>query len=166
MRSQLFGSHVGIVSLSARVISHQPLVPARLFPRDYNRLPHSRILRQTRFNLSQLNPKSPDLHLVIVPSQKLDVSVCQPSPQVPCPVHAGLPVAYERIGKKSLRRQLRPIQIPSRHSRTTDVQLPTYPHRHRLSMPIQYVDLRVPYRLPNRWILLALDLALAIKTSG
>ena len=39
----------------------------------------------------------------------------------------------ERIPHKPLRRQLRTVQIPTRHSRSSDIDLSHHSHRHRLS---------------------------------
>src|ERR1700722_2535535 len=135
MRSQLFRAGSPLSSTD-RIVSHQPLVPGRVLARHYHRLANTRLLRPPRLDLPQLDPKSTDLYLKIVPPQKLYVAVRQPSPQVPRPVHPPSRLGTERVLQKSLRRQLRLLPIPSRYPRSPDIQLPSYPHRYRLSLGI------------------------------
>src|SRR6202165_700719 len=137
-------------SSRSRVIGHQPLVPGRLLPHHHHRFPHSAMFPQPRFDLSQLNPISPDLHLIIVPSHKLDRPVRQPSPHISRPVHPRSRFLHKPILQKTLCCQLLTIQIPPRHSRSPDVQLPYHPHGHRLSTPIQYVASEIRNPASNR----------------
>src|ERR1700730_4070496 len=88
MKTQLLRSKAPFVRIRSRVVRHQSLLPHYIFPRDYHRLPHSCVLRQPRFDLSQLDPESPYLYLIVVPPQKLNVPVRLPSPQLPPPVPA------------------------------------------------------------------------------
>src|SRR6478752_10840901 len=108
------------------------------------------MLTQYRFYLSQLDPESPDLHLLIVPSQKLYVPVSPPPSSVSRPVHPRTRFPTERIRHKLLRRQLRSPQISSPHSISSNVYLPCHPYRYRLPLLIQDVDPHVPDRPPDR----------------
>src|SRR6516164_5161142 len=98
---------------SRRVVRHQPLL-SLIFP-------------QPRFDLLQLNPISTHLHLRIIPSHKLDVPVLAPPSQVSSPVHPRsslFPFLSIWVRHEPLPRQFRPIQIPTRHSRSSDIDLP------------------------------------------
>src|SRR5215471_16245017 len=57
------------------VIRHQPFVSTSVFPRHHDRTPYSPMLHQPLFDLPQLDPVSPHLHLLVIPPQKLDVPV-------------------------------------------------------------------------------------------
>src|SRR5262249_18437913 len=50
-----------------------------------------------------------------------------------------------------LGRQFRSTLIPSRHSRSSDVDLPSHSHRHRLQPLIQHIQLRSSHRSPDRY---------------
>src|ERR1700730_17678279 len=150
MKTQLLRSKAPFVRIRSRVVRHQSLLPHDIFPRDYHRLPHSCNVAQPRFDLSQLDPESPYLYLIVVPPQKLNVPVRLPSPQIPRLVYPRSRFAYKRVFQKLLRRQLRPVQIPPRYPSPSDVQLPRYPHRYRLPVRIQYVYPRVRNRSTDR----------------
>src|SRR5690242_8508080 len=64
--------------LAAGVISHQTLLSRHVFPRHHHRFPHSRLLLQGRFNLSQLNPVSTDLDLLVQPPEILQIPIVTP----------------------------------------------------------------------------------------
>ena len=119
------------------------------------------MFRQPRFDLSQFNPEPSDLHLEVIASQKLNRPIGPPPPQVPRPVHpcsADVPILYIRIRHEPLRRQLRPVQVPARHSRSANIQLTHHAHRHWLLMPVQNVHPRVRNRPPDgKHLVCALD---------
>src|SRR5216683_538254 len=134
---------------SCHHICHQALLSFFILPRHHHRFPHPIMLRQSRLDLSQFNPKSPDLHLLVVASQKLDLSIPQVTPQIPRLVHPPFPIPCERISQKPLLRQLRTIQISARHSRSSDIDLSHRSLRHRVLLPVQQIDLRVRDRPPD-----------------
>ena len=138
-----------ICLLSCDHIRHQPLLSTLILSRDYHRLPHALMLRQPRLNLSQLNPESTDLHLMIIPPQELDVPVRQVAAQVTGPIHPSILSAPERISQKPFCRQFRTIQVSSRHSRATYIDLSHGSQRHRPLLLIQQIDLRVRDRPPD-----------------
>src|SRR5579864_1412859 len=105
---------------------------------------------------------------MILPPYKLDHSSLHPSPHISSPVHPlssplslfllpsslsslSSPVSSVRVRQKSLPRHLPMIHIPSPHSSSPDMDLPHYPHRHRLLLLVQYVHSRVPDRSPYRY---------------
>src|SRR5436189_3169530 len=148
MRAQLLCSS-GLFT-GTGVVRHQTLLPWLILPRYDHRFPHTRMACQGGFDLPQLDPESAYLYLIVVPSQKLNVPIRQPSPQIPRLVHPCFLVRYKPILYKLLRRQLRPVQIPPRYSRSPNMYLSPYPHRHRLSTGIQDVNPRVRDRTPDR----------------
>src|SRR6185437_14874312 len=129
--SPLFGDHV----------PHQALLPGLILARQHRCLPDPLVAHQLRLDLSKLNPKSTDLHLLIVPSQIFNRPIGTPAAKIACLVHPGFAFGTEGIGNKPLRRQLGPVQIPSCHSGTTHVYLPGYSDWDGLPLSIEDVDL-------------------------
>src|SRR6266480_1489697 len=113
---------------TAGVVGNQALLSSSILASYYYRLAYQGMLRQSRLDLSQLNPESPDFHLKVVSSQKLDVAVWQ----IP------------------FRRQLWTVQVSPRHTRPPNVDLPHCSQRHRLTVPVQQIYLRVRDRPPQR----------------
>src|SRR5215467_6891737 len=109
-------------------------------------LPHLRPLRQHRFDLAQLDPMSPHLHLLVHSAQVFDVPVLQIARQVSRPVQPFTSRLAERMGDESVRRRLWLVQIAARHPGASDIQLPAHSHRHRPKVGIQNVDLRIGNR--------------------
>src|SRR6185437_12962583 len=149
VRPQFFRSYLFFLPCSRfltpshRVVRHQPLLPWRILPRYHHRLSHSLMLPKPRFDLPQLDPVTPDLHLIIIAPKKLDVPVRLPPPKIPGPVHPRSCRFHKRVRHKPLCRQLRSVPIPPRHSRSAYIQLPCYPNRHWLPFLIQNVDLQI-----------------------
>src|SRR5579884_1287176 len=148
MRSQLLDSHT--VLLSFCVVSHQPLVSRRIFTGQHHCFPHTLMFAQPRLDLSQLNPEAADLNLKIVPSQKLDVAVGQPSPQIPRAIHARSWFIRKWIRYKPLCRQLWTAKISARYLYPRYVNLSPDSYRRQPSATLQYVNPRVHNWLPNR----------------
>src|ERR1043166_9979427 len=87
---------------------------------------------QYRFNFFRLDPVAANLDLIVEASEKLDVAVRQVAGAVACPVQTARRLAIEAMGDEFLRRQLRLVQIPTRHSTAPNVNLSEDAHRHRL----------------------------------
>src|SRR5438270_1928594 len=104
-----------------RVVRHQPFVSASVFPRHHHRASYSSMLHQPLFDLTQLDPVSPHLHLVVIPPQKLDVPVPLPLPKISTPVTPPSPLLRKPVRHKPLRRQLRTLQISTPYSRSPDI---------------------------------------------
>src|SRR4051812_34424499 len=100
------------------------------------------MLAELGFDLAELDAKAADLHLIVVPTQKLERSVREPAADIARLVRARPGLRFERIRHEALGRQLGTIQIPARHRRSTDTELPSDSDRRRPSMAIQHVDLR------------------------
>ena len=89
-------------------IRHQPLITRFIFPGHHQTLPYSLVLPQPRLYLPQLNPVSPDLHLLVNPPQILQFSLPVPPRQVSRPVEpASRP--SPAIRDKPFSRQLRSL---------------------------------------------------------
>src|SRR5262245_2599570 len=132
------------------VVRHQSLFPKRIFLRDHHRFPHPVMLHHPRFDFSQLNAEAPNLHLKIISSQKLDRSVVPPSGQVAGLIHSRFRFGGKWVPHKSLRRQIRLVQIATRNLDSTDVQFTGYSDGDGRSMLIQNVHLCVRYGATNR----------------
>ena len=134
------------------VIGHQPLLARHVIARQHHSLAYSRILSQPCLNLAYFNSKTANLDLIIIPAGNFNPPISQPAPRSPV-LYIRLPASSWAFpygfGQKPLRCQLWPVPIPSRHSRSTDIQLSDYACRHRLSISIQNVYLCVCYWLPN-----------------
>ena len=70
--------------------------------------------------------------------QELQLPVRPPPRPVPGPVQPR-PVPGERVRDEPLRRQRRAAQVPARHLRPGDEQLPGHPRRHQPQLPVQHV---------------------------
>jgi hypothetical protein len=79
------------------------------------------MLTQHRLDLTQLDAEATDFYLVIKPAQKFDISILEISRQVSGSVQSRPRFSAERIGNKSLGRQLRSIKIALGQSGTGDM---------------------------------------------
>src|SRR5262245_55832677 len=129
--------------LGARVIGHQPFVSGVLLASHHHCLSYLRALAEPRLDLSKLDPESANLDLEVVTPKELDRSVRPPPSQVSRLVHARAGFTCKGIHHKSLGRQFRPVQIPSRHSRPADTQLSSHSDWRRPSLTAQDVDPRI-----------------------
>src|SRR4029077_10611879 len=120
MRSQPLGSHP--VLLPRCVVSHQPLVPRRIFTGQHHCFPHPLMFAQTRLDLSQLDPEPSDLYLHVHTSEEFQIPVTQIAASVPRPIQpAALPPIW--VSNKTLCRQVALPQIPARSSFSANIQL-------------------------------------------
>src|SRR6185437_5157893 len=129
---------------------HFPASTPLLLLHHHHAVTYPRILVQHRPDLVQLHTVPVILHLLVPSPHILNRSIFPVSPTVPCPVQSPPSFFTEHVRHKPFRRQLRPPHIPSRHSHSPDIDLSHHPHRHRLLSLIQYVNLRVRPRLPDR----------------
>src|SRR6476660_2321781 len=154
-------------SFFSRDVPHQAPVSSLPLLHYHYRLLHSSTPSQRLLHLPQLDPVSPQLHLIVLPPHELQVPILSPPRTVSRPVQ---PLSSSRctvrVRHKALRCHLRPVQIPTRQSRSSDVQLPHHSHRHRLHPPVQHIHLRVPDRPSDRHLLLFLDRSLHPVATG
>src|SRR5262249_39240091 len=90
---------------------------------------HIGMADQSCLDLSQLDPVSTNLHLEVVTPQKLDLAIRHPPAQITCLVHPTTRFTAKGVRKKSLGRQPGPIEITSRHSVPSDINLSRHSHR-------------------------------------
>src|SRR5690242_10980684 len=67
---------------SPRDIRHQTLFSLSVLARNHRSVLDLRKTQQLRLDLSQLNAKAPQLHLVVIPAQVLNRTIFTPSTQI------------------------------------------------------------------------------------
>src|SRR5436309_1360650 len=97
-------------------------------------------------DLSELDAESADLYLVVDPAQELDVAVWQKPTQVARFEETRSGVITTTVWHEPVRGEVGPAKVPSRQACATDEQLPRDANRHRASMRVQNVRLRVEHR--------------------
>jgi hypothetical protein len=105
--------------------------------------------QQRGFDFPELDPETPDLHLIVFAAQVLEPPVGEPPRQVPCLIQprAALSVG---IWNKPLGRQVRPAPVALRQERSTHEELALHAHRHRGQRPVQHAGDRIADRTANR----------------
>ncbi len=141
-------------SLEGRhVPDHDPAL-ARSDLADRRRaVPHPGMERQGGLDLAQLDAEAAELHLMVDPPEELQVPVRAASaPDRRCGTGAR-PVAGERIGDESFRRQLRAAQIAADDAGSADVDLSGNADRNHLAAGSRRTSERPgngpPIRLPE-----------------
>src|SRR5258708_1270260 len=116
----------------------------QLHPRRRHHVPRHPLLQCTS-QLTHPPPVSPPRHPVPAPlppvappPQVFPPTVPPISHQAPRPIQPRSWLGTERVRHEPLLRQLRTPQIPSRHTRSPDVQLTHNPHRHRLHPAVHH----------------------------
>src|SRR5437660_23420 len=131
-------------------ISHQSFISA-LVVAHYNRgLADLRMRCQRPFDLSQLDPETPQLDLMIAPATILDVSIWQMAPEIACSKKSRAFVPAEWIGNKLFGGQLGAMEVTSRQSCTTNENLSRNTNRRRLKICPQNINLSIGYGTSNR----------------
>src|SRR5262249_868620 len=143
-------------------ISHQPLVSRHILPHYHHHLLHSGVLRQHTLDLSQLNAEAPQLHLVIHPPQVLQHPISPVAHQIPPPLHPSPrpprhpprppppPPPPHPPPHTPPPPHPRPVPVPPPPPPPADVEFARHPDRHRLSVPVQDIHLRVGNGPPDR----------------
>ena len=124
-------------------IGDEPLVTLLAFFGQHDCLFHSLMSCEHRFDLSQLDSESPDLHLIVASSEELDVAVRAVACQVSCAIHQCRQIFDKRILLETFGSLFRLSQITSRHSGPRDVQLTGDADRDWLKILVEDVDLGV-----------------------
>ena len=129
-------------------IGHQAFVPRHVFAGQHHPLADSGECRQACFDLTQLNAKATDLHLVVIAPDALQQAVCGPASEVAGAVQQGAWI--ERVLHELFRRQLRAVQVALGDTVAADADFAGHPQGQQVQLRIQHVDLRVgngsPYR--------------------
>src|SRR5215470_17336332 len=131
-------------------ISDQPLTSSLVLSGHHHALSHQTVLHKRLLDLSQLDPVSTHLHLIVRSPDELYVPITQIPPNISRPIQPlSLPLA-ESVRNELLSRQLRPPHISSRQSLSGYVYLSFHSYRRRLQRFVQHIHLRVRYRPPDR----------------
>ncbi|KWV69818.1 hypothetical protein PFL603g_06265 [Pseudomonas fluorescens] len=129
-------------------IGHQAFVPRHVFAGQHHPFADAGECGQACFDLTQLNAKATDLHLVVITPDALQQAVCAPASEVAGAVQPGAWI--ERVLHELFRRQLRTVQVALGDTVAADADFTGRPHGQQLQLRIQYVDLRIgngsPYR--------------------
>src|SRR5207247_10639147 len=124
-------------------IGYQALVPRRCFLHPHHAVAHLPMSPQHGFNLTQLNAKSPQLHLLVPAPHVFDIPIRQIPRQVSGPIETRPGCAAEGITNEPLRRQLGPIEIAARQTVTPDIQLSYHSDWYRIHVSIHELSLRI-----------------------
>ena len=102
-------------------IGHQPLFVRRVFPSQDHSLLHERVLAKHGFDFSRFDAKPADLHLVVSPTEELDVPIGPIASQIAGLVHSCSEPGAEGVLNKLLGGQIRPVQIPLGQALSADM---------------------------------------------
>src|SRR4051794_13429515 len=100
---------------------------------------------QNRRDLSQFDPETSDLDLIVSATEILDITILIPAREISRVVQT-LAVRGERIRHETFRCQIRPIQITACKSCTAYVHLPGDSNRNRLHRGVEYVQRKIGNR--------------------
>src|SRR5262245_2451093 len=118
MRPQRLSSHAAFGLLGTGVVGDQTPVAGPIFARHHHRFPHCLVLQQPRLDLSQLDPESSNLHLMIDTSLEVDLSIRSIPADVSRPVQSFAIPSAQKVRDESLCRLHRLSQITSRQTST------------------------------------------------
>ncbi len=97
------------------------------------------------------NTEATDLDLVVITTEVIDGAVGMPAAHIACLVHPRIRRSRERIGQEALGGKVGAVQVTTRHTDATDINLTGHPDRHRLVVRIQQVNPAVGHRPANMW---------------
>ena len=123
----------------------------RLFARSIGPCDHRTVFdpgkgQDPALDLAEFDTESPDLHLLIDPSEILDIPVREPSGQIACAVHLS---SEKRIVYKLFCGKIRTIEITFGDTRSRDTQFTRYADRAHRHM-VQDIYPRAGYRSSDR----------------
>src|SRR5579862_1048062 len=111
----------------------------RAFPHDHRRFFHQGMSQQLCFDLSRLDAKTPDLHLIIVAAEELEIPIDSISRDISRAIQPRVRIGTEGIADKSLLCQLRPVQVATPNGCSTDEELSGYADGYGLRIRIKHV---------------------------
>src|SRR6185503_4024638 len=124
-------------------ISHQMCVTFLVSVCGNGRLTHVFVFAKRSFDFSWFYPEATHFHLLISTSEKLKLTIRKVTRHVSRRVQTRSNISAEWVGNKSLRRQLRTVEIPAAHILPSDVQLSRDTKRYWFHVPIKHVCLHV-----------------------
>ncbi|CAM5663466.1 hypothetical protein KAURM247S_08250 [Kitasatospora aureofaciens] len=126
-------------------VGDQTRVLRPVLPDDHGGPYDLRVLRQCRLDLTEFDPESPELDLVVGAAEEFQVPVRVPAHQVSGAVHPRTP-RPEQVSDEPSRRQPRPVQVSARQADAGDVQLARHTGGHRLQGGVEHVQSDAPER--------------------
>src|SRR5262245_14584604 len=90
-------------------------------------------------DFTELDAKDTNLDLVVDTAEILNVPVRPVARKISGPIKPSIFPRLKGVGEKSFCGQLRTIEIPTRHARTTEIDLAGNPDGDRVHLPIQQV---------------------------
>src|SRR5262245_29700066 len=97
------------------------------------------MLLQHCFDLTELDTETAQLHLLINASEELDVAVGPVTRQIPRAIKPGAGLIAENVRDEFFCRQVRTVEIATRHYRTTHVPLAGHSYGHGIAVIVQNV---------------------------
>src|SRR5437867_4341977 len=107
------------------------------------------------FGFSWLDPEAPDFNLVVLTTERLDVTIWQVPGAVSGLIQSRLRIIAEGIVNEFRGRELRTIQITPGQTVTSYIQLAWHTDGNRLEVRVQNMNLRICNRSPNGNAILA-----------
>ena len=114
-------------------IGHEAAVSRSVFSCEHHRLLDRGVLGEHGFDLTQLDAKAADFHLVVDAAEKLDVAVGQIASQITGLVEAVLEIGTEWVGDELLRCEVRTIQVTPGQTVAANMQVSRYADGDRLN---------------------------------
>ena len=93
------------------------------FASNHRRRSHARMRAQGRLHFARLDSEASDLHLVVDPTEELDIAVRAVTDEVTGAIQAGVVVGAERMAHEALRGELGPVEVAASQTCAADVQL-------------------------------------------
>ncbi len=131
-RRDAVGDHVG----------HQPFAARVVLPGDHGDLRGCRVCSEHGLDLAQLDPEPADLHLVVGPTEVLQLAVRVPAHDVPAAVHPRSGRA-ERVGHEPFGGQARPVEVAARQAGTGHAELTGHAGWDGSQLGVEHVDAQV-----------------------
>src|SRR5262249_17909802 len=148
IRPQLLLSRPHLIS--PHHVGHQSPIPALILTHDHHALTHSGMFAQSSLDLSQLDPETSHLHLVIYPAEKFQLPIRPIPRQIARAIESFSTPSAEGMWDEPLRRQFRPAQVASAQTFAANVQLSHRPDRRWTLFFIEDNQLRIFDRSPDR----------------
>ena len=124
-------------------VGHQAHVAGLVLAQRDDGARHAGVAAQHGFDLAQLDAVAAQFHLLVQPSQVLELAVMAPAPAVAGAVQACIGRAVERVGQEALRRQIGALVIAERDPAAADVDLAGGADRADATPGVEDVDLGV-----------------------
>src|SRR5690349_7706042 len=98
------------------------------------------VLPESVLNLTLLDAEPTQLQLLVHAALVINLATRQQARFIACPIQPRARLVTERMRNKLLRRQLRTVQITTRYTHATNVDLSDHTDRRRTQLRIKYVD--------------------------